>query len=68
MSRFIWLGLYKISRVIARLFFGLGHKAQWLGWKAYDKAGLGSSSVVRGRVHKPLTAVWRAWSKLLGRQ
>jgi hypothetical protein len=66
MSRFIWLGLYKISRVIARVLFGLGHKAQWLGWRAYDKAGLGSA-VARGQVRKPLTALWRAWSKLLGR-
>ena len=67
MSRFIWLGLYKTSRVVARLFFGLGHKAQWLGWKAYDKAGLGSSSVARGRSRKPLTAIWKSWNKLLGR-
>ena len=65
--RWFWLGLYKTSRVLARLFFGLGHKAQWLGWKAYDKARLGSAGVVRGRCRKPLTAVWRAWNKLVGR-
>jgi hypothetical protein len=64
--RWFWLALYKTSRVLARLFFGLGHKAQWLGWKAYDKAGLGSS-VVRSRCRKPLTAVWKLWRKLLER-
>jgi hypothetical protein len=64
--RWLWLGLYKTSRLIARVMFGLGHKAQWLGWKAYDKAGLGGG-VVRGRSRKPLTAVWRAWRKLLAR-
>lgn len=64
--RWFWLGLYKISRVLARLFFGLGHKAQWVGFKAYDKAGLGGG-VVRGRSRKPLTAIWKAWHKLLAR-
>ncbi len=64
--RWFWLGLYKASRVLARLFFGLAHKAQWLGFKAYDKAGLGSS-VVRCRSRKPLTAVWRWWRKLVAR-
>lgn len=64
--RWFWLGLYKTSRVLARLFFGLGHKAQWVGFKAYDKAGLGSS-VVRSRGRKPLTALWRLWNKLVSR-
>jgi hypothetical protein len=65
--RWFWLALYKTSRVLARLFFGLGHKAQWLGWKAYDKSGLGSGGVVRGQVRKPLTAIWKAWNKLVSR-
>ena len=64
--RWFWLFIYKTSRVITRVMFGLGHKAQWLGWKAYDKAGLGGG-VVRGRSRKPLTAIWRAWRKLLAR-
>ena len=63
--RWFWLGIYKTSRVLARLFFGLGHKAQWVGFKAYDKAGLGG--VARGRSRKPLTAVWKLWRKLVGR-
>ena len=67
MSRFIWLGLYKTSRVITRVLFGLGHKVQWLGWKAYDKAGLGSGSVARGYGRKPLTAIWKVWRKVLAR-
>jgi hypothetical protein len=62
--RWFWFGLYKASRVITRLFFGLAHKAQWLGFKAYDKAGLG----VRGRRRrKPLTAIWKAWRWLVAR-
>jgi hypothetical protein len=64
--RWFWLFIYKTSRVLARLFFGLGHKAQWVGFKAYDKAGLGGG-VVRGRSRKPLTAIWRVWRKLLAR-
>ena len=64
--RWFWLGLYKTSRVITRVMFGLGHKAQWVGFKAYDKAGLGGG-VVRGRSRKPLTAIWKAWHKLLAR-
>jgi hypothetical protein len=65
--RWFWLGLYKTSRAITRLAFGLGHKVQWLGWKAYDKAGLGSSGVVRSRVRKPLTSIWRWWRKVVAR-
>lgn len=64
--RWFWLSVYKTSRVITRLLFGLGHKIQWLGWKSYDKAGLGSS-VARCRSRKPLTAIWRAWRKLVAR-
>ena len=64
--RWFWLALYKTTRLVSRLFFGLGHKAQWLGFKAYDKAGLGSS-VVRNRSRKPLTAIWKAWRKLVAR-
>ena len=66
-SRWFWLGIYKASRVITRVFFGLGHKAQWLGFKAYDKAGLGSGGLGRKWRRKPLTALWRVWRKLLGR-
>lgn len=66
LSRWFWLSIYKTSRLVSRFFFGLAHKAQWVGLKAYDKAGLGSS-VVRGRCRKPLTALWRAWGKLVGR-
>lgn len=64
--RWFWLGLYKTSRLITRLFFGLAHKAQWLGFKAYDKAGLGGG-VARSRSRKPLTAIWRVWRKLVAR-
>jgi hypothetical protein len=64
--RWFWLFIYKTSRVITRVFFGLAHKVQWVGFKAYDKAGLGGG-VVRGRSRKPLTAIWRAWRKLLAR-
>jgi len=64
--RWFWLGLYKTSRVVSRVFFGIAHKAQWLGFIAYDKAGLGSS-VARSRSRKPLTAVWKLWRKLLAR-
>jgi hypothetical protein len=64
--RWFWLFIYKTSRVITRVLFGLAHKTQWVGFKAYDKAGLGGG-VVRGRSRKPLTAIWRAWRKLLAR-
>jgi hypothetical protein len=64
--RWFWLGLYKTSRLITRLFFGLAHKAQWVGFKAYDKAGLGGG-VARSRSRKPLTAIWRWWRKLVAR-
>jgi len=64
--RWFWLFIYKTSRVITRVLFGLAHKAQWVGFKAYDKAGLGGG-VFRGRSRKPLTAVWRVWRKLLAR-
>lgn len=64
--RWFWLALYKATRLVSRLFFGLGHKAQWLGFKAYDKAGLGGG-VARSRSRKPLTAIWKAWRKLVAR-
>jgi hypothetical protein len=51
--RWFWLAVYRLSRVLTRVLFGLGHKIQWLGWKASDRAGLG----VRRRPRKPLTAV-----------
>lgn len=63
--RWFWLGIYKTSRVITRVLFGLAHKAQWVGFKAYDKAGLGSGG--RGRSRKPLTAIWKLWRKLVAR-
>jgi hypothetical protein len=64
--RWFWLAIYKTSRLVTRIAFGIGHKAQWLGWKAYDQVGLGGG-VARSRSRKPLTAIWKAWRKVVAR-
>ena len=61
--RWFWLGLYKTSRVVSRVFFGIAHKAQWFGLKALDNAG----GRGRGRNRKPLTAIWKAWRWVVNR-
>ena len=64
--RWFWLFVYSLTRLVVRVLFGIGHKVQWLGWKAMDKASV-SGGVVRYRSKKPLTTIWRLWNKLVGR-